>query len=134
MEEEDKQKIYENCFYSFDSLKYILEIKFGDLVRDIKYGIVPGINEDGLVDLEGDMYFEMECPEPDLTAVASSLKKLDSILEDVLTTYYFTDQGNLVKHKEDTTLMGIGTMLSKIDYDPIDENMKIIINIMFYDV
>jgi hypothetical protein len=59
MEEEDKQKIYENCFYSFDSLKYILEIKFGDLVRDIKYGIVPGINEDGLVDLEGDMYFEM---------------------------------------------------------------------------
>jgi|688.fasta_scaffold374896_2 hypothetical protein len=134
MEEEDKQKIYENCFYSFDSLKYILEIKFGNLVRDIQYGIVPGINEDGLVDLEGDMYFDMDCPDPDLTSVTLRLKNLDSILNDVLSTYYFTNEGNLVKHKEDTTLMGISHMLSKLEYDPFDEVMKIYLNILFFDV
>jgi hypothetical protein len=134
MKEEDKQKIYENCFYSFDSLKYILEIKFGDLVRDIKYGIVPGINEEGLVDLEGDMYFEMDCPDPDLTSVSLRLKGLDSILNDVLSTYYFTDEGNLIKHKENTTLMGLSHMLSKLEYDPFDEIMKIYLSIMFFDV
>jgi hypothetical protein len=134
MEEEDKQKIYENCFYSFDSLKYILEIKFGHLVRDIKYGISPGINEDGLVDLEGDMYFEMDCPDPDLTSVTLRLKNLDSTLNDVLSTYYFTNEGNLVKHKEDTLLMGISHILSKLEYDPFDDIIKIYLNIMFYDV
>lgn len=134
MEEEDKQKIYENCFYSFDSLKYILEIKFGDLVRDIKYGISPGINEEGLVDLEGDMYFEMDCPDPDLTSVTLRLKNLDSTLNDVLSTYYFTNEGNLVKHKEDTLLMGISHILSKLEYDPFDDIIKIYLNIMFYDV
>jgi hypothetical protein len=130
----DREQIHDNTFRSFDTLKYILEISFGGLVNDIQYSITPGINDEGLVDLEGDMYFEMSCPEPDITSVSLRLKKLDSLLNDVLNTYFFTDQGNLIKHKPQTTLMGVATMLSKIDYDPIEENMKIIINIIFYDV
>jgi hypothetical protein len=107
---EEREKIYETTTNSFESLRYILEIKFGDIINDIKYSIVPGINDEGLVDLEGDMYFEMSCPEPDLTAVSLRLKKLDSILDDVLNTYYFTDQGHLVKYGVPAILMGIGTM------------------------
>jgi hypothetical protein len=134
MEHAEKEKIYENTINSFETLKHILEIKFNNLVRDIKYGIQPGINDEGLVDLEGEIYFEMDCPDPDLTSVSLRLKGLDSILNDVLSTYYFTDEGNLIKYKEDTLLMGISHMLSKLEYDPFDEIMKIYLNILFFDV
>jgi hypothetical protein len=134
MEHVEKEKIHDNTIDSFQTLKHILEVKFGGLVSDIEYDIIPGINDDGLVDIDGDMYFEMWCPDPDITSISQRLQKLDSILNGVLSTYYFTDEGNLIKHKEDTILMGISHMLSKLEYDPFDEIMKIYLRITFYDI
>jgi hypothetical protein len=131
---EDRIKIQEKTLESFETLKYILEVKFGDIIREVRYNIMPGVNDEGLVDLEGDVYIVISYPEPDLSIVASRLRRVDEILNEVFSSYYFTAEGNLVKHRTEVPLMGISHMLYDLKVDWSNEVIKINLGIIFYDL
>lgn len=131
---EDRIKIKEKTLESFETLKYILEVKFGNLIREVQFSIVPGVNDEGLVDLEGDIYIVISYPEPDLSIIASRLKKVDEILNEVFISYYFTAEGNLVKHRTGEPLMGVSHMLYDLKVDWPDEVIKINLGVIFYDL
>jgi len=131
---EDRIKIKEKTLESFETLKYILEVKFGNIIREVQYNVMPGVNDEGLVDLEGDIYIVISYPEPDLSIVASRLKKVDEILNEVFSSYYFTDEGNLVKHQTGRLLMGISHMLYDLKFDYLDGSIKINLGVIFYDL
>ena len=131
---EDRIKIKEKTLESFETLKYILEVKFGNIVREVQYSIMPGVNDEGLVDLEGDIYIVISYPEPDLSIIASRLKKVDEILNEVFISYYFTAEGNLVKHRTGEPLMGVSHMLYDLKVDWPDEVIKINLGVIFYDL
>lgn len=131
---EDRIKIKEKTLESFETLKYILEVKFGNLIREVQFSIVPGVNDEGLVDLEGDIYIVISYPEPDLSIIASRLKKVDEILNEVFISYYFTPEGNLVKHRTGEPLMGVSHMLYDLKVDWPDEVIKINLGVIFYDL
>lgn len=131
---EDRIKIKEKTLESFETLKYILEVKFGNIIREVQYNIMPGINDEGLVDLEGDIYIVISYPEPDLSIIASRLKKVDEILNEVFSSYYFTAEGNLVKHRIGEPLMGVSHMLYDLKFDYMDESIKINLGVIFYDL
>jgi hypothetical protein len=131
---EDRIKIKEKTLESFETLKYILEVKFGNIIREVQYSIMPGVTDEGLVDLEGDIYIVISYPEPDLSIVASRLKKVDEILNEVFSSYYFTAEGNLVKHRTGEPLMGVSHMLYDLKVDWPGEVIKINLSIIFYDL
>lgn len=131
---EDRIKIQDKTLESFETLKYIFEVKFGNLIREIQYSIMPGVNDEGLVDLEGDIYIVLNYPEPDLSIIASRLRKVDDILNEVFSSYYFTPEGNLVKHRKGVPLMGVLHMLYDLKVDWPDEVIKINLGVMFYDL
>ena len=131
---EDRIKIKEKTLESFETLKYILEVKFGNIIREVQYSIMPGVNDEGLVDLEGDIYIVISYPEPDLSIIASRLKKVDEILNEVFISYYFTAEGNLVKHRIGEPLMGVSHMLYDLKVDWPDEVIKINLGVIFYDL
>lgn len=131
---EDRIKIKEKTLESFETLKYILEVKFGNIIREVQYNIMPGVNDEGLVDLEGDIYIVISYPEPDLSILASRLKKVDEILNEVFSSYYFTAEGNLVKHRTGEPLMGVSHMLYDLKVDWQDEVIKINLGVIFYDL
>jgi len=131
---EDRIKIKEKTLESFETLKYILEVKFGNIIREVQYNIMSGINDEGLVDLEGDIYIVISYSEPDLSIIASRLKKVDEILNEVFSSYYFTAEGNLVKHRIGEPLMGVSHMLYDLKFDYMDESIKINLGVIFYDL
>ena len=131
---EDRIKIQDKTLESFETLKYILEVKFGNLIREIQYSIMPGVNDEGLVDLEGDIYIVISYPEPDLTILASRLRRVDEILNEVFSSYFFTADGNLVKRHTGEPLMAVSHMLYDLKVDWPDEVIKINLGIIFYDV
>jgi hypothetical protein len=131
---EDRIKIKEKTLESFETLKYILEVKFGDIIREVQYSVMPGVTDEGLVDLEGDIYVVISYPEPDLSIIASRLKKVDEILNEVFSSYYFTAEGNLVKHRTGEPLMGVSHMLYDLKVDWPGEVIKINLSIIFYDL
>ena len=131
---EDRIKIKEKTLESFETLKYILEVKFGNIIKEVQYSIMPGVNDEGLVDLEGDIYIIISYPEPDLSIIASRLKKVDEILNEVFSSYYFTAEGNLVKHRTGEPLMGVSHMLYDLKVDWPDEVIKINLGVIFYDL
>ena len=131
---EDRIKIKEKTLESFETLKYILEVKFGNIISEVQYNIMPGVNDEGLVDLEGDIYIIINYPEPDLSIIASRLKKVDEILNEVFSSYYFTAEGNLVKHRIGEPLMGVSHMLYDLKVDWPDEVIKINLGVIFYDL
>ena len=131
---EDRIKIKEKTLESFETLKYILEVKFGNIISEVQYNIMPGVNDEGLVDLEGDIYIIISYPEPDLSIIASRLKKVDEILNEVFSSYYFTAEGNLVKHRIGEPLMGVSHMLYDLKVDWPNEVIKINLGVIFYDL
>ena len=131
---EDRIKIKEKTLESFETLKYILEVKFGNIIKEVQYSIMPGVNDEGLVDLEGDIYIIISYPEPDLSIIASRLKKVDEILNEVFSSYYFTAEGNLVKHRIGEPLMGVSHMLYDLKVDWPNEVIKINLGVIFYDL
>ena len=131
---EDRIKIQDKTLESFETLKYILEVKFGNIIREVQYSIMPGVTDEGLVDLEGDIYIVISYPEPDLSIVASRLSRVDVILNEVFSSYYFTAEGNLVKHRTGEPLMGVSHMLYDLKVDWPGEVIKINLSIIFYDL
>jgi hypothetical protein len=131
---EDRIKIKEKTLESFETLKYILEVKFGNIIREVQYSIMPGVTDEGLVDLEGDIYIVISYPEPDLSIVASRLSRVDVILNEVFSSYYFTAEGNLVKPRTGEPLMGVSHMLYDLKVDWPGEVIKINLSIIFYDL
>jgi hypothetical protein len=131
---EDRIKIKENTLKSFETLKYIIEVKFGTIIREIQYNIRPGVTDEGLVDLEGDIYIVISYPEPDLSIVASRLSMVDGLLNEVFSSYFFTAEGNLVKHRTGEQLMGVSHMLYDLKVDWADEVIKINLGVIFYDL
>ena len=131
---ENRIKIKEKTLESFETLKYILEVKFGNIISEVQYNIMPGVNDEGLVDLEGDIYIIINYPEPDLSIIASRLKKVDEILNEVFSSYYFTAEGNLVKHRIGEPLMGVSHMLYDLKVDWPNEVIKINLGVIFYDL
>jgi len=131
---EDRIKIKEKTLESFETLKYILEVKFGNIIREVRYNVMPGVNDEGLVDLDGDIYIVISYPEPDLSIVASRLKRVDEILNEVFSSYYFTAEGNLVKHRTSVPLMGVSHMLYDLKVDWSNEVIKINLGVIFYDL
>lgn len=131
---EDRIKIQDKTLESFETLKYIFEVKFGNIIREIQYSIMPGVNDEGLVDIEGDIYIVINYPEPDLSIIASKLKKVDDILHEVFGSYYFTPEGNLVKNHTGEQLMAVSHMLYDLKVDWPDEVIKINLGIIFYDI
>lgn len=130
----DKEQINNNFIESFETLKYILEVKFGNDVKDIKYNVNPGISDEGLVDMEGELLIEIFYNEPDLTILASRLRKVDITLNEVFGSYYFTDEGKLVKNRVPAILMGVSHMLYDLNLDYINESVKIIIGLILFDL
>lgn len=126
--------IIDETLESFETLKYILEVKFGNIIREVQFSIVPGVNDEGLIDFEGDIYIVISYPEPDLSIIASRLKRVDEILNEVFSGYYFTPKGNLVKHSIGEPLMGVSHMLYDLKVHLDDEVIKINLGVIFYDL
>ena len=131
---EDRIKIQDKTLESFETLKYIFEVKFGNIIREIQYSIMPGVSDEGLVDLEGDIYIVVNYPEPDLSVIASKLKKVDDVLHEVFGSYFFTADGSLVKRRTGESLMAVSHMLYDLKVDWPDEVIKINLGIIFYDI
>lgn len=126
--------IIDETLESFETLKYILEVKFGNIIREVQFSIVPGVNDEGLIDFEGDIYIVISYPEPDLSIIASRLKRVDEILNEVFSGYYFTPKGNLVKHSIGEPLMGVSHMLYDLKVHLDDEVIKINLGVIAYDL
>lgn len=126
--------IIDKTLESFETLKYILEVKFGNIIREVQFSIVPGVNDEGLIDFEGDIYIVISYPEPDLSIIASRLKRVDEILNEVFSGYYFTPEGNLVKHSIGDPLMGVSHMLYDLKVHLDDEVIKINLGVISYDL
>lgn len=130
----DKEQIYNNTIESFETLKYILEVKFGNEVKDIRYNINPGISDEGLVEMDGEMYIEIFYPELDLTIIASKLRKVDIVLNEVFNSYYFTDEGKIIKHRSPSVLMGVSHMVYDLKLDYPNDVIGIHLGIMLFDL
>ena len=126
--------IIDETLESIETLKYILEVKFGNIIREVQFSIVPGVNDEGLIDFEGDIYIVISYPEPDLSIIASRLKRVDEILNEVFSGYYFTPKGNLVKHSIGEPLMGVSHMLYDLKVHLDDEVIKINLGVIAYDL
>ncbi len=130
----NKEQINNNTLESIETLKYIFEVKFGNEVKDIRYYINPGISDEGLVDMDGEMYIEIVYTEPDLTIIAAKLRKVDLVLNEVFNSYYFTDEGKLIKHRAPAVLMGVSHMLYNLKIDYPNEVILIHLGIMLFDL
>jgi hypothetical protein len=131
----DKEQIYNNTIESFETLKYIFEVKFGDDVKNISYDIEPHTNDnEGLIEMGGEMIIDVNYTDPDLTIIASKLRKVDIILNEVFNSYYFTDEGKLVKHKAPSVLMSVGHMVYDLKLDYTNESIRIILGLTLFDV
>jgi hypothetical protein len=130
----DKEQIYNNTIESFETLKYIFEVKFGNEVKDIRYNINPGISDEGLVEMDGEMYIEVVYPELDLTIIAAKLRKVDLVLNEVFNSYYFTDEGKIIKHRAPSVLMGVSHMVYDLKIDYPNDVIGIHLGIMLFDL
>lgn len=130
----DKEQIYNNTIESFETLKYIFEVKFGDDVKNISYDIEPHAGDDGLLEMDGEMIIDVNYTDPDLTIISSKIRKVDIVLNEVFNSYYFTDEGKLVKHKAPLVLMSVGHMVYDLKLDYPNESIRIILGLTLFDV
>lgn len=130
----NQEQINNNVVESFETLKHIFEVKFGSDVRNISYEIKPGINNEGLISLDGDMIVEVNYDETDLTVISSKLRKVDLILNEVFDNYFFTDEGKLVKKRVPAILTGIAFMLYDLKLDNYNEVVVVYLSLASYDL
>lgn len=131
----NKEEVIENTKHSFETLKYIFEVKFGNLIDEISYsdmGYDISTN-DGLFDCNGTINIEVGVPDPDLTAISQKLKSVDSVLYDVFRTYYLTPEGKLVKGRREQ-IMSIGHIVYQMKYNSAKENVSIEFGFVLFDM
>lgn len=131
----NKEEVIEKTKHSFETLKYIFEVKFGDLIDDLSfsnmdYDVTPS---DGLLDCNGTLNIEVGVPDPDLTAISQKLKSVDSVLYDVFRIYFLTPEGKLVKGPREQ-VMGIGHIVYQMKYNSAKENVSIEFGFILLDM
>lgn len=130
-----EKEVIEKTKRSFETLKYIFEIKFGDLIDSLTFSNMgyEVSTSDGLRDCYGTLNIEVGVPDPDLTVISQKLRSVDSILNDVFRTYHLNYDGNLVKgHREQ--IMGIGHIVYQMKYNSAEENVSIEIGFILFDM
>lgn len=130
-----EKEIIQNTKQSFETLKYIFEVKFGDLIDSLSFSNMgyDVSTSDGLRDCNGTLNIEVGVPDPDLTVISQYLKNVDSVLNDVFRTYHLTHDGNLVKGYRES-IMGIGHIVYQIKYNSAEENISIEIGFILFDM
>lgn len=130
-----EKEVIQNTKQSFETLKYIFEVKFGDFIESLTFSNMDYnvSTSDGLLDCGGSLNIEVGVPDPDLTAISQYLKNVDSVLNDVFRTYYLTHDGNLVKGFRETKL-GIGHIVYQIKYNSAEEKVSIEIGFILFDM
>ena len=130
-----EKEVIQNTKQSFETLKYIFEVKFGDVIDSLSFSNMgyEVSTSDGLLDCNGTLNIEVGIPDPDLTAISQKLRSVDSTLNDVFRTYYLTHDGNLVK-RNDESIMGIGHIVYQMKYNSAEENVSIEIGFILFDM
>lgn len=131
----NKEEVIENTKQSFETLKYIFEVKFGDLIDEISFSDMgyEVSTSDGLLDCDGTLNIEVGVPNNDLTAISQKLKSVDSVLNDVFSTYFLTPEGKLVKRIREQR-MGIGHIVYQMKYNSAKENVSIGFGFIIFDM
>ncbi len=131
----NKEEVIENTKQSFETLKYIFEVKFGDLIDEISFSDMgyEVSTSDGLLDCHGTLNIEVGVPNPDLTAISQKLKSVDSVLNDVFRTYFLTPEGKLVKGRREQ-IMGVGHIVYQMKYNSAEENVSIEFGFILFDM
>lgn len=130
------QEIKQNAKQSFDTLKYIFEVKLSDLIEELKFSnldfdVSPN---DGLLDCFGDLLIDIMVPEPDLTKISGSLRRVDVGLNEIFNTYFLNPDGKLVKKTGEDDIMSIGHMLYEMKYDAVEEKISLVIKFILFDL
>jgi hypothetical protein len=130
-----EKEIIQNTKQSFETLKYIFEVKFGDVIDSLSFSNMgyDVSTSDGLLDCNGTLNIEIGVPDPDLTVISQYLKNVDSVLNDVFRTYLLTPEGNLVKGPREQ-MMGIVHIVYQIKYNSAEENVSIEIGFILIDM
>lgn len=130
-----EKEVIQNTKQSFETLKYIFEVKFGDVIDDLSFTKMDYnvSTSDGLLDCGGSLIIEIGVPDPDLTAISQKLRSVDSVLNDVFRTYFLTHDGNLVKGPREQ-VMGIGHIVYQMKYNSAEENASIEIGFILFDM
>ena len=131
----NKEEVIENTKHSFETLKYIFEVKFGNLIDEISYSDMgyEVSTSDGLLDCYGTLNIEVGVPDPDLTMISQYLRNVDSALNDVFRTYFLTPEGKLVKGRREQ-IMGIGHIVYQMKYNSAEEKVSIEIGFILFDM
>jgi len=131
----NKEEVIENTKHSFETLKYIFEVKFGNLIDEISYSDMDyNVSTSyGLLDCNGTINIEVGVPDPDLTAISQKLKSVDSVLYDVFRTYFLTPEGKLVKGRREQ-IMSIGHIVYQMKYNSAKENVSIEFGFILIDM
>lgn len=131
----NKEEVIENTKHSFETLKYIFEVKFGDLIDEISFSDMgyEVSTSDGLLDCNGTLNIEVGVPNPDLTTISQKLKSVDSVLNDVFRTYFLTPEGKLVKRIREQR-MSIGHIVYQMKYNSAKENVSIEFGFILFDM
>lgn len=130
-----EKEVIQNAKQSFETLKYIFEVKFGDVIDHLSFTNMDYnvSTSDGLLDCGGSLIIEIGIPDPDLTAISQKLRSVDSTLNDVFRTYFLTHDGNLVKGPREQ-VMGIGHIVYQMKYNSAEENVSIEIGFILFDM
>ena len=130
-----EKEVIQNTKQSFETLKYIFEVKFGDFIESLSFSNMgyEVSTSDGLLDCHGTLNIEVGVPDPDLTAISQYLRNVDSVLNDVFRTYFLTHDGNLVKGPREQ-VMGIGHIVYQMKYNSAEENVSIEIGFILFDM
>lgn len=130
-----EKEVIQNTKQSFETLKYIFEVKFGDVIDHLSFTKMDYnvSTSDGLLDCGGSLIIEIGVPDPDLTAISQYLRNVDTVLNDVFRTYFLTPEGNLVKGPREQ-VMGIGHIVYQMKYNSAEENVSIEIGFILFDM
>lgn len=130
-----EKEVKENTKQSFETLKYIFEVKFGDSIDSLSFSNMEYSisTSDGLLDCGGSLLIEIGIPDPDLTVISRKLNLVDSVLDNVFSTYFLTPEGNLVKGPREQ-IMGIGHIVYQMKYNSAEEKISIENGFILFDM
>lgn len=132
-----KDIIIQNAKDSFETLKYVLEVKLGDILNSVDYKYIrPELNltDIDLMDCEAMLSIVLDYNHFDLETIGDKLLHLDGVIKDVLDSYFMTIMGRLTKKPTQQIQMGFMWMVHEIKTDMSNHNIDIDILINLYDM